>query len=295
MKLKQSLNKYLEILNKYIFVLLVMFFSTTSFVGQENTVFTKKNKVVNKGKFFVYWGWNWASYTDSDIRFKGNNYDFTLRNVKSHDTPSEFSFKKYFGITNITKPQTNARIGYFFKENYTISIGLDHMKYVVNNDQFVNIDGNINIGNSKYDGTYNSQPIQLTEDFLRLEHTDGLNYINVQLYRFDDISSWFGLSSDNLQINLTEGIGIGVLYPKTDTTLLGNERHDDFHLSGYGVSAGFGLNITFLKHFFIQADVKAGYINMSDIKTSLNPLDSASQSFLFLQNNILIGGRFRLF
>jgi hypothetical protein len=295
MKLKQSLNKYLEILNKYIFVLVVLFFSTTSFVGQENTVFTKKNKVVNKGKFFVYWGWNWASYTDSDIRFKGNNYDFTLRNVKSHDTPSEFSFKKYFGITNITKPQTNARIGYFFKENYTISIGLDHMKYVVNNDQFVNIDGNINIGNSKYDGTYNAQPIQLTEDFLRLEHTDGLNYINVQLYRFDDISSWFGLSSDNLQINLTEGIGIGVLYPKTDTTLLGNERHDDFHLSGYGVSAGFGLNVTFLKHFFIQADVKAGYINMSDIKTSLNPLDSASQSFLFLQNNILIGGRFRLF
>jgi hypothetical protein len=295
MKLKQSLNKYLEILNKYIFVLVVLFFSTTSFVGQENTVFTKKNKVVNKGKFFVYWGWNWASYTDSDIRFKGNNYDFTLRNVKSHDTPSEFSFKKYFGITNITKPQTNARIGYFFKENYTISIGLDHMKYVVNNDQFVNIDGNINIGNSKYDGTYNAQPIQLTEDFLRLEHTDGLNYINVQLYRFDDISSWIGLSSDNLQINLTEGIGIGVLYPKTDTTLLGNERHDDFHLSGYGVSAGFGLNITFLKHFFIQADVKAGYINMSDIKTSLNPLDSASQSFLFLQNNILIGGRFRLF
>ena len=295
MKLKQSLNKYLEILNKYIFILVALFFSTNSLVGQENTVLTKKNKVINKGKFFVYWGWNWASYTDSDIRFKGNNYDFTLRNVKSHDTPSEFSFKKYFGITNITKPQTNARIGYFFKENYTISIGIDHMKYVVNNDQFVGINGNINIGNSKYDGTYNAQQIQLTEDFLRLEHTDGLNYINVQLYRFDDISSWFGLSSDNLQINLTEGIGMGVLYPKTDTTLLGNERHDDFHLSGFGVSAGFGLNITFLKHLFIQTDVKAGYINMSDIKTSLNPLDSASQSFLFLQNNILIGGRFKLF
>ena len=282
-------------MNKYIIILVVLFFSTTSLIGQENTVPPKKNKVSNKGKFFVYWGWNWASYTDSDIRFKGENYDFTLQKVKSHDTPSEFSFKKYFGITNITKPQTNARIGYFFNENYTISIGVDHMKYVVNNDQFVDIDGNINIGNSKYDGTYNSQQIQLTEDFLRLEHTDGLNYVNIQLYRFDDISSWFGLSSDNLQINLTEGIGMGVLYPKTDTTLLGNERHDDFHLSGYGVSAGFGLNITFLKYFFIQADLKAGYINMPDIKTSLSSLDSASQSFLFLQNNILIGGRFKLF
>lgn len=278
-----------------ILFLLITFVIILSVNGQEKESIPQKKKVINKGKFFVYWGWNWASYTDSDIRFKGNNYDFTLQNVKSHDTPSEFSFAKYFGITNITKPQTNARIGYFFKENYTISIGIDHMKYVVNNDQFVDIDGNINIGNSKYDGTYNAQQIQLTEDFLRLEHTDGLNYVNVQLYRFDDISSWFGLSSDNFQINLTEGFGLGVLYPKTDTTLLGNERHDDFHLSGWGISAGAGLNITFLKHFYIQTGYKIGYINMPDIKTSLSSDDSASQSFYFFQNNILIGGKFRLF
>lgn len=73
--------------------------------------------------------------------------------------PQKFSFKKYFGITNITKPQTNFRIGYFFKENYTVAIGVDHMKYVVNNDQFVAIDGTINIGNPKYDGIYNDQNI----------------------------------------------------------------------------------------------------------------------------------------
>ena len=76
----------------------------------------KKNKVVNKGKFFVYWGWNWASYTKSDIYFKGDGYDFVLKDVKAEDTPSPFSFSKYFGITNITKPQTNLRIGYFLKK-----------------------------------------------------------------------------------------------------------------------------------------------------------------------------------
>lgn len=253
----------------------------------------QKKKVSNKGKFFVYWGWNWANYSDSDIRFKGDNYDFTLRNVKANDRPSDFTFKQYFGITNLTKPQTNVRIGYFFKENYTISIGVDHMKYVVNNDQFVDIDGNINFGN-KYDGAYTGQQIQLTEDFLRLEHTDGLNYINTQLYRFDDISSWFGLESDSFQINITEGVGAGILFPRTDTTLLGQERHDDYHVSGYGLSAGFGLNITFLKHFFIQADLKGGYINMQNVKISTNSADSASQDFFFLQNNILIGGKFRL-
>lgn len=272
---------------KYVTLLLILL--ALSINAQKD----QKKKVSNKGKFFVYWGWNWASYTDSNIRFKGDNYDFTLQNVKAYDTPSKFTFKKYFGITNITKPQTNARIGYFFKENYTISIGVDHMKYVVQNDQFVDIDGNINFGN-KYDGVYTGQQIQLTEDFLRLEHTDGLNYINTQLYRFDDISSWFGLDSESFQINVTEGVGAGILFPKTDTTLLGQERHDDYHVSGYGFSAGFGLNITFLKHFFIQADLKGGYINMQNVKISTNAADSASQDFFFLQNNILIGGKFRI-
>ena len=271
-------------------VLLLSLFMSIAVFSQEDT----QKKVVNKGKFFAYWGWNWSSYSGSDIHFKGNNYDFTLRDVQAQDTPSKFSFSKYFGITNLTKPQTNARIGYFFKENYTISIGVDHMKYVVNNDQFVNIDGEISLGNNTYNGVYTGQEVQLTEDFLRLEHTDGLNYINVQLYRFDDISRWFGLYSESFQINLTEGFGAGILYPKTDTTLLGQERHDDYHISGFGLSAGVGLNITFLKHFFIQADLKAGYINMPNVKISTNASDSASQDFFFLQNNILIGGKFRL-
>ena len=294
MKLKQLLNKQLELVKVNNIILLVLFFSFSSVSAQESNVDFKKNKLTNKGKFFVYWGWNWASYSDSDIRFKGSDYDFTLSDVTAQDTPSKFTFSKYFGIKNLTKPQTNFRIGYFFKENYTIAIGVDHMKYVVDNDQFVDIDGNINTGNVKYDGTYNGQQVQLTEDFLRLEHTDGLNYINVDLYRFDNVDHWFGLDSKNLKINLTEGFGAGVLYPKTDTTLLGKERHDDYHISGWGVSLGAGLNITFLKHFYIQADYKIGYINMPDIKTSLSSVDSASQSFYFFQNNILIGGRFRL-
>tara|TARA_B110000971_G_scaffold139048_1_gene142181 strand:+ start:109 stop:357 length:249 start_codon:yes stop_codon:yes gene_type:complete len=53
-------------------------------------------------------------------------------------------------------------------------------------------------------------------------------------------------------------------------------------------SGGAGLNITFLKHFYIQADYKIGYNNMPDIKTSLSVVDSVSQSFYFFQNNILI-------
>jgi hypothetical protein len=74
-------------------------------------------------------------------------------------------------------------------------------------------------------------------------------------------------------LNLIEGIGVGLLYPKTNSMLLGKERHDDFHVSGYGVSAKVGLNITFYKHFFIQTELKGGYINMpkKDGRTMIVP------------------------
>jgi hypothetical protein len=282
-------------LKTHIIIFLAFFLSISSLVAQQKEMLPAKNKITNKGKFFAYWGWNWASYSNSDIQFKGANYDFTLSNVSSQDRQTAFSVNKYFNPSNITIPQTNYRIGYFFKENYTISIGVDHMKYVMIADQNVKINGEINIGNSKYDGVYVNQDITLAEDFLKFEHTDGLNYVNVELYRFDNIDHWFGLNLKNLQINLTEGFGVGILYPRTDTSLLGKERHDNFHLSGWGISAGAGLNITFLKHFYIQTEYKIGYINMPDIKTSLSTADSASQSFCFFQNNILIGGKFRLF
>ncbi|SOS47115.1 conserved exported hypothetical protein [Tenacibaculum dicentrarchi] len=283
--------------------LLMMAVTASSVIGQEQSkqenreddnFIIQKKKVTNKGKFFAYWGWNWASYTDADIHFKGDNYDFTLSNVKAQDRQTKFSFNKYFNPGNVTIPQTNYRIGYFFKENYTVSIGVDHMKYVMIDNQSVKINGNINDGNAKYDGTYNNETINLAEDFLRFEHTDGLNYVNVELKRFDDVSHWFGLNLENLQINLTEGFGMGILYPKTNSKLLGKDRNDSFHLAGYGASVVAGVNISFLKHFYVQADLKGGHIYMPDVKTTSNSSDSASQNFFFLQKTILIGGKFRL-
>jgi len=261
----------------------------SSYAQQEN-----QHQQKNKGKFYAYWGWNRGAYSNSDIRFKGDKSDFTLSNVTANDRPTKLGFDPYFRLDRITIPQTNYRIGYFFKENYTISIGVDHMKYVMNADQNVMINGTINTGSS-FDKVYSNESITLTENFLTFEHTDGLNYINAEVKRFDDFSHFIGLNSKNLQLNLTEGFGAGILFPKSNTKLLDKERYDNFHMSGWGISASVGLNITFLKHFFIQSDVKAGYIKMSDIRTTKSASDSASQSFSFIENTIVFGGRFRLF
>lgn len=240
----------------------------------------------------MYWGWNRGHYSTSDIRFKGSDYDFTLNNVKADDKPKPFGIY-YLKPNELTIPQTNFRVGYFFKENYTISLGLDHMKYVMRNDQTVKIDGTINTG-GEFDGTYNNDDIVLTEDFLTFEHTDGLNYINAEVSRFDNLDNWLKFPVKNIDINLTEGVGVGVLYPKTNTTLLGKERYDEFHVSGYGISAHVGLNITFFKYFFIQSNFKVGYINMQDIRTTNDKVDSASQHFTFIENMYVFGAKFNL-
>ncbi|WP_372793057.1 hypothetical protein [Lutibacter sp.] len=279
---------------KYIILGILILVSTITF-SQEVLDAQKVNyndTGSNKGKMFAYWGWNRGHYSTSNITFKGDDYNFTLQDVKSDDKPKPFGIY-YFKLDEITIPQTNFRIGYFFKENYTVSIGVDHMKYVMRNDQAVTINGTISTGGD-FDGIYNNDEIVLTKEFLLFEHTDGLNYVNVEVSRFDNLDNWLKFPIKNIDINLTEGIGVGVLYPKTNTTLLGKERYDEFHISGYGVSAYVGLNITFFKHFFIQSNMKVGYINMSDIRTTASKTDSASQHFTFLENMYVFGARFNL-
>jgi len=278
-------------MSKHITILL--FLVGTSLIAQDtqNSNFQTKNK----GKLFVYWGWNRGFYSDSDITFKGDDYNFTLNQAKASDRPSEFSIDKYFNPVNITIPQNNYRIGYFFKENYTISIGVDHMKYVLDQYQNASITGEIDEVYAPHDGIYDESMKIITKDFLKFEHTDGLNYIAVEVSRFDDISSVFNLHSKYFQINVTEGLGVGFMLPKTNTTLLGKERHDELHLSGYGVSGRLGLDLGFLKYFFVMSELKGGYINMGDIRTTQSTSDSAKQSFWYLQPTIIIGGRFKVF
>ncbi len=278
-------------------LLLYAAFLTFGFINtlkaQEDTKIKDKYTAHNKGKFFISWGGNRDSYTKSDLTFKGKDYNFTLENVTSHDKPKGWHLD-YINPTKMTIPQTNFRMGYFISDHYSIALGVDHMKYVVTQNQTANITGTI-AGGTPYDGVYNNSPIVLTEAFLRFEHTDGLNYVNTEFSRHDDISFLFKIkNTDKIQVNLTEGVGAGFLYPKTNSTLLGKDRYDDYNVAGYGTSLKAGLDITFFKHFYIQGELKGGYINMQNIRTTNSSEDSASQDFFFFQRIISFGGKFKI-
>ena len=255
----------------------------TTYIGFSQNPLTTQNSN-RKGQFFVYWGWNRAWYTNSDIHFTGANYDFTLQNVVAKDRQSPFNFETYFKPVSMTIPQYNVRIGYFLKDNYSISFGTDHMKYVVQQNQIVKIDGKIANSGTVYDKTYTNEDITIKKGFLEFEHTDGLNYFNVDVRRYHDI-----LNLKKINISFNEGIGLGGLLPRTDATLLNNQRNDEFHLAGFGTSILASLNATFYKYFFIQAELKGGYINMPDIRTTMSEVDNAKQHFFFTQTNIVFG------
>ena len=254
--------------------------------AQDKSLIWSPNK---KGSFYIYWGWNRAAYTRSNITFSGNDYNFTLDKVIANDRQSPFKAKVYLNPKNMTIPQYNLRLGYYFKNKYEISIGADHMKYVMKNDQTVNMNGEIN-SDPAFNGTYNNTPKVLTRDFLLFEHTDGLNYLNVEVRRSDLIwgNKWFALSGNY-------GIGAGVLMPRTNTTLMNNPRYDEFHLAGWGFGLVGAVKMNFFKYFFIQFEAKYGYIDMPDIRTTMNSSDHAKQMFCFMQYNGVFGAQFPFF
>lgn len=262
--------------------------------AQEETLSTERKS--NKGKLYAFWGWNEGWYTESDIRFTGENYDFTLRDVKAHDKQTDFDFDTYFNPSTVTIPQTNFRIGYFISDKYDISIGVDHMKYVMASIQTVKIEGTINDG-SEFSNIYTNDDFLITKKFLQFEHTDGLNYLNAEITRNDDVMELikWKVNPNKIQINTLLGFGAGALMPKSNVTLWNKSRNDEFHFAGYGFAGKVGLNATFFKYFFIRAEFKGGFIDLPDIRTSSDTSDKAEQHFFFMELVTAFGFVYPLF
>ena len=90
-----------------------------------------QNSPNQKGPFFAFWGYNRSAYLNSDIKFVGPGYDFTLENVVAKDAPTPLKeINKYINPALFSIPQFNFHVGYFIKDNLSVSIGWDHMKYV---------------------------------------------------------------------------------------------------------------------------------------------------------------------
>ena len=257
-----------------IFILsgLVLFAITTA-LAQDQMVPRKK------GDFYFYWGYNRALYSHTNIKFSGPGYEFEISDVSAIDKPLSFSFENYFKLTNISIPQYVYRVGYFITDKWSVSLGMDHMKYVMNQNQTVKINGTINEPNNPYNGTYVDDDIVLTPAFLEFEHTDGLNYLNASADYYYDI---YTNPTQSFTISAFGGGGIGMLIPKSNVVLMSSERNDQFHIAGYGFHGDLGLNFSFWRHLFFRSQLKGGFVHLPDVLTRPGGVpDRANHGFWF--------------
>ena len=164
------------------------------------------------------------------------------------------------------------------------------MKYVLDQDQTAAVTGEIGSKYGEMAGVYDSTPLVISTDIVRFEHTDGLNYVNLGYGRTNHILNIGSLVG--LQLNY--GGAVGFLLPKTNSILLGKDRYDDYHLSGYGASIHAEAQLNITKWFFLATNLKGGFINMPDIRTSQDKVDKASQHFWFTQVNFLFGLKYNI-
>ncbi|RAJ33305.1 hypothetical protein LY11_01347 [Pedobacter cryoconitis] len=255
-----------------------------------------KRNFSRKGDFYVHWGYNHSWYGKSDINFTGPNYDFTLKDVVAHDRQSPLKWN-YLNPAKVSEPQYNLRVGYFISDNYSISIGWDHMKYVMDIPQRVAITGVIGetisdpgVPTGPLAGTYNGQMIDVTSKMLTYEHTDGFNYANIEIERYDDI--WVAPSRQT-SLTLETGLGGGMMVPRSDVRLFEQGRNNHWNVAGYGFSAKIGLKFYVTRGLYIQNTTKVGATNLKTVHTTgRDDLDKASQKINYVQNFWALGYQF---
>ena len=288
---------------------LLLISSTISFAQQEEgkekveetpakSIFNPKNSRLksNKGKFFVHWGYNFSSYSKSDINFSGPGYDFTLLGEKAADRPTKFG-STYFDPSRLSIPQFNFHFGYFIKDNYSISLGWDHMKYVVDIPQTVKIKGFIDkeisnpaISTGDRAGQYNGEPMKIDSAMLTFEHTDGYNFAAVGVERYDDI--WVS-NSGKQSLNTELGVEAGLLVPRSDVHLFGEGANHYWNVAGYGFAAKAGLQYHFTKWLYLQGSFKTGFTDLNNIRTTgRDGIDKAKQNIWFFENYWVLGFKF---
>lgn len=239
----------------------------------------------HQGKFFFFWGYNRSAYTKSDIHVKGEGYDFTAYDVKADDYPEEFSADVYFNIKKLTVPQFNFRLGYYISERASVSFGWDHLKYKVNHQQTVNIDGDY-----VKDGevvSYQNEPVFLSRYFFHLEHTDGMNFLRIN---YDYAIPLIGNQTRKLSLDGIVGVGVGPVCPWTDAVLDGKRFRTYFRPAGAGIAANISLRANIGGSFFLQSTGRVGAVKLIDVY--IDPEIRGKQQLGYVEFNITAGFTF---
>lgn len=238
-----------------------------------NYTIAQQNKQTNKkGTLYFSWGYNREAYSNSDIHFKNTttaNYDFELIDAGAHDKPGFTDGLQQFLSNDLTIPQYNFHIGYLFnnKQNLGVELSWDHLKYVVNDNVTMHIKGQIN-GNVIDKDTF------VTPDFIHLQHTNGNNYLMLNLVKTHQL-----YKNKYFTIDLLGKVGAGLLPSFSISTILGDKNDGRFRIHGYVVGTSIATRINFLKYLFFQPSIQYAFANYLSTELGKDAVGRATHSF----------------
>jgi len=276
-------------MKKFLFFNTVLLFAFTS-IAQEDL--KKTMNTTGKGMFFFNWGYNRSAYTKSDIRFQGKGYDFTMENAKATDNYAKFG-RVYFDPQQITVPQFNVRLGYYFKNNWAISFGQDHMKYIFADNNHVKLSGYVESNiDPNLSGQYDNIDYTTDRNSFHYENSDGLNYLRFELTRSD---TWYKTPDRKFAVTTNVGVSVGGILSFNDFTFAGKKTMRTISMSGYGLSAHLGVRLEFFERIFFQASSGNGFMHQLKVRTRPNDrTERVSQKFFYSEINGVVGVFFYL-
>ncbi|MCX6213374.1 hypothetical protein [Spirosoma sp.] len=248
----------------------------TTFAQQSSQPFEASKQ---SGSFYFTWGYNREWYTTSTIHFRNtttDNYDFTFINAKAHDRPDLHDFYK---IDNLTVPQYDMNAGYFFNDKHDLGIELswDHLKYIVTDNQVIHVQGQIR-------GHQIDKDTLVTPDFVHLQHTNGNNYLMLNLIKRKKL--WH---AKNLDLTAIGKVGGGPLISYTISAILGNDQEGPFHYHGMVAALSAGLRLDILRYFFLQSDFQGAWADYTNTRLGGDQQGLATHHFYSLQYKYQFG------
>lgn len=213
---------------------------------------------VKNGSLYISWGYNKEWYTPSTVHVSqpslGN--DYKMVRVRAHDHPG---WDDALLTKAMTIPQYNYRIGYFFnkKQDLAIEINFDHTKYIITDEQDVNIKG-------KLEG----QEVNTTK---RWSEKDGSFYYlnNGANFLLFNLVKKFRLiqpqKPQGVKLDLLAKAGVGPVIPHVENSFFGNKNIPDFQIGGWNTGIETAFRLTAFKHVFLEFAQKVDYARYSHL------------------------------
>lgn len=250
-----------------------------------------------KGQVSFGWGYGVQHYAPSDVRFQGANHDFTLKAVKAYDRPSPLKtwddLGTYVNPAKLSIPQYMLDIDYYVTDDIFIRAGQHHMKWVMDDNQMVQIEGKIGEAEgAPYAGTYNGEFIDPNQVVQKLEHTDGLNDVHVGV---GAVKTLWQPKNKRQALSFTSGVTAGVVVPKTDARVFEMGKNHQFKPAGYSLSgmAGLRYEVNPFRHWkgaiYCEGVLNGGHINLTNFTTTGRPGDKGSQKINYLNEYVKVG------